>query len=255
MADGKRERGSTIERVLETMEFVSQHDGLYSSDNLAKKLDYPPTSAARLFADLTHSGFLQESLLGRLTLGPECRSTARSALAHNHVKNKRMTLLQSLSDNIGETCGISVPSGASMIYFERTETNWPIQIHLPPGSKVPMTATASGKMYLSGLPEVVQKRVLSHIGLEAFTRNTLMDIPQFMAQLVQIREQGYAIDNEEFIDGMSAVAVPIGNQELGFGYLFCHAPTFRTPVQLLLAHIDEMHCTADNLLKAMLKES
>lgn len=252
MTEIKRERGSTIQRILETTEFIAHHDGQYKAEQVIKKLDYPNASANKLFTDMTSAGFLQKSILGRITLGNEFRDLAHAALSHKHYKDKRMMLLNSLSEIIGETCGISIASGANMIYFERAQTNWPLQIHLPPGAHVPMTATASGKLYLSELPSSAQKTILQNIGLQRFTRNTIVNIDDLLDNLLTIKTQGYATDNEEFIEGMSTIAIPIKNDQMAFGYLFCHAPTFRKPLNELLEYLPNMKATAEKIMQTML---
>lgn len=252
MRESKRERGSTIQRILETTEFISQHDGQYRADQVIKKLAYPSVSADKLFMDMKSAGFLEKSILGRLTLGKEFRDLAHSTLSHKHFKDKRMKLLNSLSEIIGETCGISLASGANMIYFERAQTNWPLQIHLPPGAHIPMTATASGKLYLSELPSSAQKIVLQNIGLERFTRNTIMNMDDLLEDLEFIKTQGYATDNEEFIEGMSTISVPIKNDQMAFGYLFCHALSFRKPLNELLEYLPIMKTTAEQIMATMI---
>ncbi|WP_411742895.1 IclR family transcriptional regulator, partial [Reinekea sp.] len=240
--------------ILETTEFISQNDGLYEADKVAKILGYPPASAQKLFADMKLAGFLQESILGRLTLAKEFRDLSEATLKHQNFKNERMRELNALSETIGETCGISLPSGVNMIYFERSQSNWPIQIHLPQGAHVPMTASASGKLYLSSLPVSAQKLFLYNIGIERFTRNTEMDSKKLMAELVTIKSQGFAVDNEEFIEGMCSIAVPIKNNTAAFGYLFCHAPAFRTSHEELLSFLPDIKLTADKIMSVMLPD-
>lgn len=254
MTEIKRERGSTIQRILETTEFIAQHDGQYRAEQVIKKLNYPIASANNLFADMKSAGFLQKSILGRITLGNEFRDLAHAALSHKHYKDKRMKLLNSLSAVIGETCGISLASGANMIYFERAQTNLPLQIYLPPGAHVPMTATASGKLYLSELPSSAQQTILNNLGLERFTRHTIVNMDDLLDNLLTIKNQGYATDNEEFIEGMSTIAIPIKNDHMAFGYLFCHAPTFRKPLDELLEYLPNMKTTADKIMKTMIAD-
>ena len=251
MTETKRDRGSTIQRILETTEFITQNDGLYEAEQVAKILGYPPTSANKLFTDMKLAGFLQESILGRLTLAKEFRDLSETAISHKHFKDKRMSLLNALSTKVGETCGISLASGVNMIYFERAQSNWPIQIYLPPGAHVPMTASASGKLYLSSLPFTAQKTFLYNIGLERFTRNTMMNTNELLNELVLIKAQGYGTDNEEFIEGMCSVAVPIKNTSTAFGYLFCHAPSFRTSIEDLLLFLPDMKAAASQIMSVM----
>lgn len=254
MTETKRDRGSTIQRILETTEFISKNDGIYEADKVAKILGYPLASAQKLFTDMKLAGFLQESILGRLALAKEFRDLSEATLRHQHFKDKRMSELNALSNKLGETCGISLPSGVNMIYFERSQSNWPIQIHLPPGAHVPMTASASGKLYLSSLPVSAQKLFLYNIGMEQFTRNTEMDNNRLMEELVTIQTQGYAVDNEEFIEGMCSIAVPIKNDNSAFGYLFCHAPSFRTSLEQLVSFLPEINLTANKIMSVMLPD-
>jgi len=61
-------------------------------------------------------------------------------------------IFERLANTTGETCGIAIPDGTEMIYFDRVQSNWPLQIYLPVGSRTPLWCTSSGKLYLSSLP-------------------------------------------------------------------------------------------------------
>ncbi len=83
----------------------------------------------------------------------------------NEVKVQRQAILQGLAQQVDETCGISIPDGTNMIYYDRVQANWPLQIHLPIGSHVPIWGSASGKLYLARLPESILQRVLRNLPL------------------------------------------------------------------------------------------
>jgi DNA-binding IclR family transcriptional regulator len=96
-----------------------------------------------------------------------------------------------------------------MIYLERVETDWPLRVQLPIGSRVPLHCTASGKLYLSSLNNDQLTLLLQALDTSAVTKNTISDFDALSIELSRIRNRGYAEDNEEFIDGMVAISVPV----------------------------------------------
>ena len=129
---------------------------------------------------------------------------------------------------IGETCNLTVPDRDSMIYLDRVETQWPLRIQLPVGSQVPLHCTASGKMYLSSLPDAHLKTLIENIHFDRCTPNTIRDKNVLIDEIKQTRERQFAEDREEFIDGMIAIAVPIiEDQGRLLSTLSFHAPKQR----------------------------
>ena len=118
-----------------------------------------------------------------------------------------------------------------MIYLDRVETKWPLRIQLPIGTRVPFYCTASGKMYLSSLDNRHLKNYAQATSMEARTKSTITRPDTLIEEIKNIREVGYALDRCEFMEGMTAVAVPIfeGNGRL-VSTLSIHAPEQRFPL-------------------------
>jgi DNA-binding IclR family transcriptional regulator len=77
------------------------------------------------------------------------------------------------------------------------------------GAKGPAAATAIGKVLLAGLPDDALRKELDNICFTAYTPHTITRRKQFEAALNEVRIQGYAVDNQEYITGMSCIAAPI----------------------------------------------
>jgi DNA-binding IclR family transcriptional regulator len=147
----------------------------------------------------------------------------------------RQAILKNLAQSIGETCGIAIPDGTEMIYYDRVQTNWPLRIHLPVGTHTPTWCTASGKLYLSSLPEERRQRIIGKLSLDKLARNTLTECKLLESELLKVQEYELGTDNEEFIDGMVACSVPIKDQDGKlFACLFTHAPVIRKSLDELL---------------------
>lgn len=243
-----REKGSSITRVLEIIEAVAAAKDPLTPTALAEKLGIPKASAHRLVQTLESEGFLQFGLRGGLLPGGRLHATAVDILNSGRHKALRQAILRELSEDIGETCGLSVPDGLDMLYFDRVQTNWPLQINLPIGSHTPLWCTASGKLYLASLPNEQLERILPRLPIRQLARNTITDLSALRDDLARIREEDLATDSEEFIDGMVACAVPVrdGRGELS-ACLFSHAPVIRCSMAQLLAFVPRMRAAAKEL--------
>ena len=169
-------------------------------------------------------------------------------LAPAHPSPLRLTVLNALAEEIGETCNIAIPDRDAMIYLDRVETNWPLRIQLPIGTKVPFHCTASGKLYLSSLPRTARSALLGSLPLEPRTPNTITDVQHLGKALESIRTDQVGTDNEEFLDGMVAVAVPVTDtQGRLFATLAVHAPSMRMDLEKARSHVPVLREAARQL--------
>tara|TARA_R110002095_G_scaffold128796_2_gene111568 strand:+ start:3197 stop:3979 length:783 start_codon:yes stop_codon:yes gene_type:complete len=235
MTAQRREKGSSITRVLEIIDAVSRAERPMSPTELSFILDIPKPSIHRLLQQLEADNYLQTNMRGLLVPGDRMHSIALGVLHSSRYKALRQAILKNLAQKIGETCGIAIPDGSAMIYYDRVQTNWPLRIHLPIGSHTPAWCTASGKLYLSSLPKERRYRIIQNLSLDKLARNTLIDPESLEKELLQIQANELGIDNEEFVDGMVACSVPIKDQDGKlFACLFTHAPMIRKTLDDLL---------------------
>ena len=172
-----------------------------------------------------------------------------SDLSSVRLRTARRTVLNALAEKLGETCNIALPDRDGMIYLDRVETKWPLRIQLPIGTKVPFHATASGKLYLSTLATSHRERLAISLTQETpQTANTHRDSTSLLTDLKRTRLRGYAEDNEEFMDGMVAVAVPILDQNKRLlSTLSVHAPSQRMSINDAREAVPELKRAAEQL--------
>lgn len=244
MAEAKsKDRGSSIQRALQIIEIVSSASFPLTPSEINRTLNLPKPSIHRLCSQLEEEGYLQTRLDGRgLLPGPKLNKIAIGILTNNDfLRTRRHEILQRLSEKLGETCNISVPDGSAMIYFDRVETHWPLRVQLQINDRVPLHCTASGKLFLSELTSIKRTRLLSRIELTEHTPNTLTTSAALKPELKKIRQNGVGIDNEEFLQGMIAVSVPIRDHEGNmYAALAMHAPTARLTLEHALEHVPVM---------------
>ncbi|MFQ6551231.1 IclR family transcriptional regulator [Aestuariibius insulae] len=249
MADGKGETIPTNLRLLIVIEETARAGVPVTPTTVNAKLGLPKPTIHRLFSTLEEEGFLQRDLDGRTySPGPRLRRMAGSVLSSLRIRTARQALLKKLSREIGETCNIALPDRDAMIYLERVETEWPLRIQLPAGTRVPFYCTASGKMYLSSLTQNHLQRYLDATELTRRTENTICDPHELLKEIKQIRTQHYSLDREEFMENMIALAVPIyDHNERLMATLSFHAPTPRFDTQKAIRFLAPLQRTATEL--------
>jgi len=244
-------------RLLFLLEEIARVGVPMTPTDVNARIGLPKPTIHRLFATLEAEGFLQRELDGRsYSAGLRLRKLSTNVLSSLRVRTARLTVLNALAETIGETCNIAVPDRDAMIYLDRVETKWPLRIQLPVGSHVPFYCTASGKTYLSTLNTAHLDRYLGSALLEARTPNTLTERAGLKHEIALTRERGYGEDNEEFMEGMIALAVPIKDDEGRlFSTLSFHAPRQRLSLAAARAFLPDLRRTAGELAKLVLADS
>jgi IclR family acetate operon transcriptional repressor len=251
----KRERGSTIERVLDILDTVAASPKPLSATEINEVLDLPKATAHRLCAELEARGYLLKRINGKsYQPGNRLFDVAVGVLANARFSATRHAILTALSEKVGETCNIAYPDGLAMAYSDRVETMAPLRLQFPIGMRVPLYCTASGKLYLSTLPKSRRRSVIGKLELERHAKNTITDPDVLMAELDLIDKRQVSIDNQELYDDVIAIAVPIKDKHGRFySSLAIQAPVSRISVDsgdryipLLREAAQELSLLADN---------
>lgn len=233
------ERLPTNIRALMVLEALSKQDRALTPTEIGVEIGLPKQSAHRLCMALMEHGFLTYAEdQRRMRPSLRTRNMSQGLLHASQFHTERRLILKEVARHVRETVNFSVPSEEGMRYRDRVETDWAFRIQLPVGSDVPFHCTASGKTYLANLAPQRQKRLLENLTLDKLTENTIFDIDALRIELKQIKRQGYAVDNEEFMDGMVALAVPIFDpMERYVASLAFHGPRQRLSDQTLIDNL------------------
>ncbi|MEM6305448.1 MAG: IclR family transcriptional regulator [Pseudomonadota bacterium] len=257
MADASRSDKTipTNLRLLLLLEEIAKVGAPLTPTAANEFLGLPKPTVHRLFHRLEEEGFLQRDIDGRsYAAGQRLRQMAVNVLSSQRLRTVRLAVLGALAEEVGETCNIATPDREGMVYLDRVETKWPLRIQMPVGTIVPFHCTASGKMYLSSLPPNHLSRYLSATLLDQHTDKTLTDPALLQEEISRVRQVGYATDNEEFMEGMVAIAVPIwdSNNRL-MSTLSIHVPTQRVSIGELETHLEKLHMAAADLSELMIR--
>lgn len=253
---GKAQRGtapgaekSRSARVLRLLELVAGMDRPASVQEITELSGLPKATAYRICASLETDGYLRREPGGRgLVPGPRLLGLAQSLIGGASLATARHAILASAARRIGETCNLSMPRDGEMVYLDRVETEWPLRLQLPIGTRVPLHCTASGKLFLSTLAPSARAAVLRSVPLERRGPNTLTDAKDLDAALDEIRHTQVGTDDQEFLEGMVAVAVPVTDAAgRFFAALAVHAPLMRMTIDQAQSHVPVLREAAAQL--------
>ncbi|MGI9387190.1 MAG: IclR family transcriptional regulator [Methyloligellaceae bacterium] len=244
------ETGRSI-RVIALLEEIARANGPLTANEIAERADLPKATVYRLCDQLVEAGLIQRQLVGRgFVCGPALVALSHSVQANQLQYSARRAILERLARDIGETCNVSVPARLSMIYWDRVETEWPLRLQLPVGTSVPLHATASGKLFLASLTPSRRDQIIEQLDLEPCTPNTLTGKDDLVSRLNEIADQGYSLDNEEFILDMVAIAVPITDNAGRFvAGLATHGPSQRMTPEIAKGYLPKLRAAAERLSK------
>lgn len=249
MKDRTISGNSAVSRALAVIERVAQAERPPTLAELGEALALPKATVHRIALTLEQQGMLLREPGGkRFSIGHRFASLAVDTLRNSPRRGMRRAIMQRLVDEIGETCNFTMLDGNHVVYIDRVEAHWPLRLHLQPGSRVPLHCTASGKLFLSHLRATARQRLLSALKLERHTANTITDRRKLERALDKIRTQKVGTDNEEFLDGLVAVAVPVTDARNRIcAALAVHGPTARLSFEQALGHLPKLRAAAAEL--------
>ncbi len=240
---------STLVRGFMLLETIMKADKPLTSAYLAEDLDMPKATVHRIALQLEEEGFLQREPHGkRFVGGLRLRKLASAVLSNSVITASRHMILQSLSEQINETCNLTALDGNEILYLDRVESNWPFRIHLPVGSHLPLHCTATGKLFLANMKPVWRQRYLKAVTLKKYTHETILDKKTLRMQLKQIAKDEVGYDVGEYLDGMIALAVPVKNKQGDVCFAIAvHAPSARTSIEELKTFLPKLKKAADKI--------
>jgi IclR family transcriptional regulator, pca regulon regulatory protein len=170
-------------------------------------------SAAQRFAfTLEALGFLRrDPATKRYSLDPRTLNFGYHYLLSSPLIARANPYLLELNRRSRETVNLSEPCGVEMVVIARFPSPEHSIVHMPIGRRLPMFCTASGRAYLSALPENEARAILKASDRIRMTPTTVTDLGRLMALVAEAREHGFAYANQEYYRGDLNLAVPLLN--------------------------------------------
>ncbi|MCL4370769.1 MAG: IclR family transcriptional regulator [Chloroflexi bacterium] len=200
----------SVERTLDILEALAKV-GETGIAQLSNQVGLHASTVHRLLSTLIARGYVRQNPeSGRYLLGLKPLDVARAVRDHLDLRMEAIPVLQELMRRSGETANLAVMDDHQIVYLEQVSSpGWMLRMFVQVGARAPLHSTASGKVLLSALPDEELDRMLHSYRLIPYASRTIVDTGILMAELEEVRRQGYATDYGEQEEGVSCIAAPV----------------------------------------------
>lgn len=209
----KRPKGrliQSLDRALNILDILADRDGPIALTELANEMGLDSSTVYRLVATLRAHGYAQQDERDRrYSLGPKAIELGQKALGKFTLRSKGSPFVRELASKTGETAHLASMVGGQPIYVDKRVGSGPLTISAQIGGVALPYCTATGKAIAAYLPDAELDRLLGQTEFRKLTEKTIADVEALRKHLEDVRQQGYAVDEEEYHPGIRCLAAPI----------------------------------------------
>ena len=220
-----------IERALQILNCFDDDHPVRGVTEIAQAVGLHKATTHRIVTTLANHGYLERLPTGQeYRLGMQLAALGFTIIRRMDLRHEALPYMTQMVQRCEETCDLSVFDRGEILVVEVVRSRHGHTLATAVGQRLPIHATANGKLFLANLPPEQQEALLSR-PLTAYTEKTMISTDELHKQIDLIRRQGYAVDDEEYEVGVRAVATPIRNSDdRVVAVLGMPGPTGRIPI-------------------------
>jgi IclR family KDG regulon transcriptional repressor len=181
---------------------------------LAVRLDIHKSTVYRFLSSLQTLGYVRQNEENeKYVLSFKILDLAGRILAGIDVRQAARPIMEQISDKTRETVHLATLDQDEVIYIDKIDSSQPLRMHSYVGQKIPIHASALGKVLLAWGPERLLGDLLKKGNLKRFTDTSITEPEALRKEIQKIHGQGFAEDREESVPGVRCVAAPIRNAD------------------------------------------
>lgn len=202
-----------IERMMSLLDALAKHAAPVNLKQLAADTSLHPSTAHRILGVMVENKLADRIEPGLYRLGIRLLELGTLVKSRLNVREQALPHMQSLHEELGQTVHLCVRHADEIVYIERAASAQSMmRVAQVVGARAPLHITAAGKVFLASDTQEECSAYIERTGLPRFTEKTL-DAGGLSAELEQVRQRGYAFDNEEAERGVSCIGAGIYNDE------------------------------------------
>jgi IclR family pca regulon transcriptional regulator len=200
----------SLERGLAILGCFTPERPVLGIAEIANELGVSRSTTHRYVITLFALGYLEQDSSRRYRLGLAVTDLGMSVLNATGLREHAHPFVQELRRDTSYTVSIAALNGAEIVYVDRAPSfRDEVDLGLDTGSRLPAHCTAMGKVLLASLPEREQSELLASMKLMQRGPNTITSKNALRVELEQIREEGFAVNDQELAEDVHAIAVPV----------------------------------------------
>ncbi len=239
----------SLEKGLSILEYLSLRGDGCTLQDVRSGLNISQTTSYRILNTLTRMGYIAYDDKSKLyTLTKKLLMLGFRTLGEHHLLKVVIPHLHALRDRVRETACFGVLGDDKGVFIEQAQGLHTFRFVLTPGHSFELHCSAPGKAIMAHLPEVTQRRYLDLMEYYKYNEQTITCEEDYLAELERVREDGYAIDNEEELTGVICIGAPIFSFA-GFprGAIWISGPKERLTPSEIAKCIEEIKTAAEEI--------
>ena len=205
-------RVQVLDRALAILEALAESSVELGTAELATALSLHRSTIHRLLTVLEQHHLVRKNpARGKYALGLKLFEWGSRAVEDANLRDYSEPFLRRLVDETGETAHICILSGTEALSVANVEGAFRLRSPSAVGRRAPVHCTAVGKALIAFWPEHALAKFISQLKLVRRTRHTLVTSAVLKTDLARVRAQGYAVDDEEFEEGLRCISAPLRN--------------------------------------------
>ncbi len=206
----------TLGKALDILNYIKEHpsaEGVTISE-ISRELGIVKSGVHRMLDTLMAYKFVEKSSDSstsyRLGWG---LYQAGNAVPKQHILSgsSYIMVMERLCRSFSETINLGLINSGETIIIHQIEPDRMLRTNTKVGEREPLYCTAIGKTFLSQMSDKELETYFEKVSIEKKTEKTITEYSKMAEELKKIRQNGYAVDNEEYVDGMICIAMPIKN--------------------------------------------
>ena len=187
---------------------ASSSNGIGISES-AKILGYNKSTVFNIIHTLEALGILTNGNNSRFVLGPRLYALGRLASKNLSLVDSAHPWLEKITAQTRLSSFLGMRAADRVTIIDKVDSPVDIKVSSEVGMRIPLLAGATGKVFLAQMPDEEVVELLGRKGLKAYTPKSCTDPVRYLEMVRQVRRQGFGLDDEEYIEGIRAIAVPL----------------------------------------------
>jgi DNA-binding IclR family transcriptional regulator len=225
----------SVDHALDVLEAFQGEEDELGITELSRRLRLHKNNIFRILATLENRGYIEQNrITDNYRLGLGTLELGQTYIRHTGLLRIARPVMEELNKKVNENIYIGILKDRYAFYLDVVESNHTVRVLSRVGCRVPTYCAAIGKAQLAyEAPETIME-VLGKRELKKFTAKTLSDREKVIEHLVLVKELGYAIDDEEWDEGVRCVGAPIFDYtRKAVGAISISAPSVRMSMEKL----------------------
>ncbi len=242
----------SVRKAFKILHLIADSANGLGVSELAKQLNIGKSTVHGITSALEELGVLiRDPLRKKYKIGYALLELREKGYGKLELRDVAKVPMENLMEKIGETVFLGVLNGDHVTILDMVESHHEMKITSPPGTRLPLMAAATGKVFLAQFEETKVRDIIRKIGLVRFTSKSIIEQKRFFKEIEETRKKGYAVDDEEYIPGVKAIAAPIqtASSPLAAIWVVGFSSSFNT--QKLERVISEIQRTAKEISLSM----